>query len=339
MKRIAVFRTCALGDAVQCSPLLQQIRADLPDAQVVLFVSANVAALFEGASYVDRLVVLPSAWLTIARGRWGMWRAWLEMARWGPFDALLSLDSSWLRNLGSMLLSTKVKAGFEYRGRRKPFGLFTHSISQTGESRLETEHSSLHYLQLWTLVSGFEDRGFGYDMRHLILGSALIEDSICLAPGTGNAFMRMDTKQWPTQSYVDLGERLLAAGHRVTYLGGADDLQGLSVPAGAVDLLGRTSFSEVATVLSKSRGMVGNDSGLFHLAQSVGCLALGIFGSTSDRLTGAFRAERAQTLKSNLSCQPCYQCQCTNPGIMPMPGCLTTLSVDRVYGALLALME
>ncbi len=337
MKRIAIFRTCALGDAVQCTPLLQQIRADSPSARISFFTSANVAALFTDAPFVDEAIALPAKWLSESAGRHGMWRAWRHVAQHGPFDAVVSLEPTWLRNLGSVLVRAPLKAGISFVEGRKPFDLFTHSLRITGDSRCTTTHASLQYLNLWLHMTHGTDRLHGYNMRHLLQSSQEAEHAdfactprVCIAPGTGNRFARQGTKQWAPASFVELGERLLADGLRAAYLGAADDLDGASVPLGAENWLGATTVREAAQIIHGSDLLVGNDSGLFHLAQGLGTPAIGIFGPTSPQFTGVFRSPQSIAIHANLSCMPCYRDTCDTESDQPKPCCMSAVSVNRI---------
>jgi ADP-heptose:LPS heptosyltransferase len=99
---------------------------------------------------------------------------------------------------------------------------------------------------------------------------------------------------------------------------------------GASNLLGKTTLREVANLLHQSTVIVGNDSGLFHLAQGVGCPAIGIFGPTSPQFTGVFRSTSAATLQANLPCMPCYQDTCHFTSDLPKPCCMSDVSVGQV---------
>ena len=340
-KRIAVVRTCALGDAVQCTPLLQQIRADAPQAHLTFFTSANVGPLFAGAPWIDRVVSLKSSWLTIPAGRRGLLRAWWEVAGQGPFDAMVSLEPTWMRNAGSLLVRSPVKAGLSFTGKRKPFELFTHPLLVTGDSRQTVTHASQQYLDLWLQIAGGRDRGLGYDMRHLLPASSDLPSMpdkpfIAIAPGTGNPFLQVCTKQWPLASFVELGVQMKQKDWEVVYLGGAGDLGSLQPPDGALNLLGKTSVPQAAAVLHRAAAMCGNDSGLFHLAQALDCPAIGIFGSTNPRFTGVFRpAARATALQAPLPCAGCYLHECAPPDevlelALERPCCMNAISVSQV---------
>jgi ADP-heptose:LPS heptosyltransferase len=114
-----------------------------------------------------------------------------------------------------------------------------------------------------------------------------------------------------------------------------------SVPQGALNLLGKTNLSEVATILCMGQLLIGNDSGLFHLAQGLGCPALGIFGPTSPDVTGIFRSAAGKVLKATLPCMPCHQRQCMTAPIddLRRPFCMSAITVDQVLAELPSLLS
>jgi ADP-heptose:LPS heptosyltransferase len=325
---------------VQTTPVLRQIREDLPDADITLFSSANVSAVWEGCPYFDYLHSLPTQWLNPAATRWGILRAWWEISLQGPFNLFFSLEPTWQRNIGIKLIRATKTLGIRFSGGSWKPSPFSHSVTLAGDPTSVTEHTSLRNVQAWCQLWHSEDRGHGYDMSHLIHGqSTLPADTICLAPGTGSALDFYSTKAWGAKRFAALGQALLASGQPVAYLGGTDDMAGESVPAGAVDLLGQTSISEAATLLSQSRCLVGNDSGLFHLAQGVGCPVAGIFGPTSARVTGVFRKAKGTVLSASLPCLPCHKKECLVEGNVAAPQaerpfCMSEVTVEQVLHAI-----
>ena len=332
--KIGILRSCALGDAVQCTPVLQQIRADFPQASIHFFTTDNVTTALEGCPFIDELHPLPTPWL--ANSKTGL-RTWNQISRLGPFDLFFSLEATWLRNLGIMLVKAKRKLGIRFaEGSRKP-SPFTDTVTMSGDPTKVKEHTSARYINAWCQLMGTTDRGFGYDMRHLLTSSTTSSEAICLAPGTGSALDNYPTKAWGAANYIALGKALLNQGQKVLYVGGPNDLGGAPVPAGALDLLGKTSIAEVATILSMSRLLIGNDSGLFHLAQGLGCPVLGIFGPTSPDVTGVFRSAVGKVLQADLACMPCHQRHCHAPQVHDLnrPFCMSTVTVQRVLSEIL----
>ena len=94
-----------------------------------------------------------------------------------------------------------------------------------------------------------------------------------LHPGSGSS-----RKNWPLARFRGLGERLEAEGCDIAWIAGPAE-EGLSLPSGSFLWRG-APLDELASALAESRLYVGNDSGITHLAASVGCPTVALFGAT-----------------------------------------------------------
>lgn len=347
MKRIAVWRLCGVGDAVQMTPLLQQIRGDEPTAKVSCFISVNAVPALQGCPWIDHLVPLELSISQPALTNPGLIRMWRFIAQYGPFDSLLCLGSSWSSLVGSRLVETAHRAGFVTEG-WKPFSLFTHPYSVPSTAGLDRKHESLKYLEMWQKISGCSDAGFGYALPHLgqqepSPAFGLDAPYLCFAPGVGNPFSTMDTKRWPAERYAQLMIRANEAGYQVVVLGVPGDMPSNLIPSAARNLLGKTQLHEAASIIRHAKGYIGNDSGLFHLALGLNTPALAFFGPTDAAKTGSFRASHAHVLDAGLPCSPCFDATCRILDQQTMaanspPPCMTALTPDQAWIALQALM-
>jgi ADP-heptose:LPS heptosyltransferase len=98
-----------------------------------------------------------------------------------------------------------------------------------------------------------------------------------------------------------------------------------------VNGIGKWSIQETATVLARSKGYFGNDTGFAHLAEAVGVPAYTVYGPTSpDAGFGAWR-ENSKSFYTDLWCRPCGKDGrfCFRPTNKFY--CLTNLSSDTVH--------
>jgi hypothetical protein len=126
--------------------------------------------------------------------------------------------------------------------------------------------------------------------------------TVVLAPGCKTG--EMAAKRWP--GFVELARRL----PDTAVVGTADDLidrngARLQFPADVKMLIDRFSVRETAEVLAAAGAVVGNDSGLSHVAAAVGAPTLMIFGPTPDRELGPL-PPHARVLRRGLRCEPCW---------------------------------
>ena len=123
-------------------------------------------------------------------------------------------------------------------------------------------------------------------------------------------------KRWPPQYYAEIAKAYLAEGWQVALYGSAKDqlVTGeIHAATGAhvacLDLAGRTSLAEVVDLLSLSRAVVSNDSGLMHIAAALQRPVVVIYGATSPSFTPPLCPD-AEMLVSNIECAPCFEREC-----------------------------
>ena len=147
-------------------------------------------------------------------------------------------------------------------------------------------------------------------------------------------------KRWPADRFVAAAKQLsaqLQCGF-VIFGGPADN--GLAteiaaalatMPAVSVtNLAGHTSLRELCAALRACRVVLTNDTGPMHLAAAVGARLVGLFGSTSNELTGPGLPGDARhiLLRGEASCAPCFLRGC------PIDfRCMKSLTVERVVQA------
>ena len=137
-------------------------------------------------------------------------------------------------------------------------------------------------------------------------------DALILALCPGAEFG--PSKQWPADYYADVARAKLAEGWRVWLFGSvkdkvmADSIAALTEHR-AENLAGATKLNEAVDLLSLASLVVTNDSGLMHIAAALGRPLVVIYGSTSPGFTPPM-SQKAQILKSTLSCSPCFKRTC-----------------------------
>ncbi len=102
-------------------------------------------------------------------------------------------------------------------------------------------------------------------------------DFIALHPSSGSP-----RKNWPRERFRQLGERLRREGCSLVWIEGEADREVVSSLAGRLDapVARDLPLSVLASVLAASRGFVGNDSGVTHLAAAVKTPTIALFGPT-----------------------------------------------------------
>ncbi len=98
---------------------------------------------------------------------------------------------------------------------------------------------------------------------------------VAIFPGSGAA-----AKNWPAANFVAIAERLVAPLRPLIILGPAENALEPIFAARRLPLLCNLELAEVAAIMRRAAGFVGNDSGVSHLAAAAGAPGLAIFGPT-----------------------------------------------------------
>jgi ADP-heptose:LPS heptosyltransferase len=92
-----------------------------------------------------------------------------------------------------------------------------------------------------------------------------------------------------------------------------------------VNLVGKTSFQDLAEIISGAAAVVTCDTGPMHLAVALGKEVIALIGPTNPKRTGPLRG---RIVRQDLDCMPCNQRQCENPV------CMRGITAEMVLDAL-----
>ena len=118
------------------------------------------------------------------------------------------------------------------------------------------------------------------------------------------------TKRWPTEYFVELGNKLTQNGYRLVLFGGKIDKEICTELAakisGAINLSNDDNLLQTAADMKLCKAVVCNDSGLMHTASAVGTKVIAIFGSTVKEFGFTpFNCDHLILENNLLTCRPC----------------------------------
>lgn len=240
-----------LGDAVLSTALLSTLQERYSQARFTIVCGPHVVDLFKHVPRCDAVIALPkrpynqhwlSLWWRCVRQRWYM---------------IVDVRSS-LVSFGLWARYRKV-----VKGGRRP----GHKIAQQARA-LGFPETIQPYL--WLLDNQKKEA------RYILSGS---EKWVAFSPTAGTPL-----KTWPASSFVKLGKCLQKLGFKIVIFYGTGTIeraQAAPVVQGlpkVCDVGGQYALDDVACLLQCCSLFVGNDSGLMHMAASLGVPTLGLFG-------------------------------------------------------------
>lgn len=284
--KILLVKLSSLGDVVHALPVVQDIRAALPDAQVDWVVEKSFAPLLLLCQGLHRIIPCE-----IRRWRKTFWTAPTRM-EWRAFKAQLGQDAYDavidLQGLTKSALVARM-ARLAPGGKRYALANQTDGSGYEAPTRWVADvavpvEAHIHAVQrsreLAAQSLGYEVRGapdFGLRLRNRsgVPAMAVAPRTVALVHGTS----RTD-KEWPRAHWIEIGRRLLGAGYRVALLHGnprelatsqavASALhpeRGEPRSDGDVQVWPQLALDELAGALAQCAGVVGVDSGVSHIA-------------------------------------------------------------------------
>jgi len=327
-----------LGDSFMATPAVSAVREMFPKAKLSILAKPGFADFWKAFPGVDEVLVLDRKGRH--RGLFGFWNLARELKKQN-FDASLILPLSFSSAFLFFLAEIPERIGYGAEGR----DLFlTESIEY---EKPRQRHLVWEYLRL-------VQKGFGGKLARKTFGlesatkpgdteaAALIRKHkiadrkglIALGPGATYG----PAKRWPLPYWKDLIEKILdERPESLLVLGGKEEkdyLQELmdgfagSGEAKRIHLLtGETSVLGLASLLSRCKVLVTNDTGPMHVAAAVKTPTVAVFGSTSPLWTRPFGLGH-QVITHSVECSPCFQKTCPIGYI-----CLHQITVGEVWKA------
>jgi heptosyltransferase-2 len=263
MNRILVIRGGAIGDFVLTLPAIKLLRDQFPKAHLEILGYKHIAALAEKRFYADAVRSIESASLASLFAKDSDLPAEL-LDYFAGFDLILS----YLYDPDRI---------FETNAKKSGSATFI-----AGPSKLDnSEHAALQLARplaaLGLFLTDPSAHLFPTDLDRNAIRS--LQGKTAFHPGSGS-----ETKNWPIENWIELGNALLARDHSLIIVAGEADTARTAQLKRAWDGR-RVRFAEnlplphLAALLEGSI-FVGHDSGISHIAAAVGARCLLLFGRT-----------------------------------------------------------
>lgn len=344
-KNVLAMKLAAIGDVAMTLPALTALKQADPGARVTLLIGQSAAPLADNNPAIDERIVVDEN--IFWRKKYApLMRLFFQLKR-RNFDAVYIMHWSRWFHVFFWLMGIPERIGFNREG--LSFRLTRALPYMEGSADI---HETQQYLRLVDERYGstnptanpphlfFSATEMG-NMDDLIARMGFPKDLswIAMAPGGGhNAKLFMPQKRWPAANYAELTKRLVnEEGAYVILLGDASEKDLLNswldqIPADhRCNLAGELSLRQTALLIQKCRLFIGNDSGLMHLAGTVGTPSLSFFGPTSPN--GKLPVWTTyKYLYTHESCSPCYKYGQAPPCPYDLK-CMHHISVDQAFAA------
>lgn len=333
-KRILIVRTDRVGDVLLSTPAIKALRDAYPDAYIAMMVSPYAKDIVEGNPYLDRVIVYDKD---------AKHKSWQRTFRFSrklsklKFDVALVLHPTNRAHIVSFLAGIPRRIGYN----RKMGFLLTLRILHT--KHLGEKHESEYNLDLLKCIGVNSKAGDLY--MPISEASQEWTDILFREEGIRNSDMLLaihpgascPSKIWPNIRFAEAADVLSKKyGFKVLLVSGAKDkhladqvAKHMHVPV--INLAGRTSLGQLASILKRCRLFISNDSGPVHIATAVGTPVISIFGRNQKGL-GPKRwgpcGKYDKYLHKEVGCIECLAHRCNKEFL-----CLKAIEVEDVVSA------
>ncbi len=340
--RILFVKLGAIGDIVQSAVAMTEYRARFPEAAVDWITGSGMVPFVEATGTADRVIGVDEAALisgSLPARVYALARAIAFVTRKcaASYDAILTgyLDRR----------SKALTSGVRRRCHRT---LGDSTLADRNKRPTYLVHRNRVY-EYWRLLTSQDSEPIDIAAATAVLGKRLVQhakalgetglggDYVVVAAGGARNLYRDDAlRRWPIQNYKELVGRLLNEGRRVVLVGAGTDgwvseaMRGLPVD----DRIGKTTLMQLLAILQDASAVVGNDSGIFHLATLTTAGLVGLFGPTPASAVAPMGRANTRILASDnrVSCSPCYDGR--NYAACTRNVCLESIPVGAVVQAL-----
>jgi heptosyltransferase-1 len=301
--KILLVKLSSLGDVVHTLPVVQDILAAMPDAQIDWVVEKSFAPLLTQVKGIHRLIPCElrrwrkSFWATQTRGEWRAFKADLQAQ---SYDAVIDLQG-----LAKSAVVARL-AKLTPQGKRFAMANQTEGSGYEAPTRWVADvaiaiEPHVHAVQRGRFLAaralGYRmskeadfdlfyasERSFGQSIRAQAAPEKIAK-KIAFIHGSS----RHD-KTWPLQNWVALGLRLAASNCQVTLVhGNAAELatsQAIAAKLPGSVVLPLLALSVLTQELGQCAGAIGVDSGVSHIAVALGLPHVQIYNFDTAWRTG-----------------------------------------------------
>jgi len=289
-RRVLLIRLSAAGDIVMASLVARALKTRWPDCHIDWLCEPAYACLPAANIHVDEVITFnKTEWVRLLRSG-SLWRLGHEAAglrrqlKNHAYDLVIDLQGLFKSGMLAGLSAGTTRIGL---GSREGSARFMTTVlpRDSSSGAIGAEYRALaEHLELGLDADDFQVRLFtAADLEaatRLLDARGITRPMVAICP-----FTTRPQKHWFTEHWTALIRGLRArCGGEVVIMGGPGDRAAASaIPASGVavqSLVGDTTLSEAAAVISRSALVIGVDTGLTHMGMLSATPTFVLFGST-----------------------------------------------------------
>lgn len=302
--RVLVIRCGALGDLVFSTSIIEALREKFGEHVVIDWVATPLGKkLFERDKRLHHVFSLKHRkvplFLSSAK------RKIIKASKKNPYDLLINLNSGKaFKKLSSAVHATeRYGKGFSEQDKSFKGDYALNVIKRIYAPAIDDKK----------ILKEAMPKIFGVDKKTLFERFSLPDDYIVInASNSHHKKNRINYRAWPKSHWKALIKKLSKT-HKLVIIGNRGEEDYFKeigpFPLNVIDLVGKTSVSELVSVINHAGSIVTTDTGPAHIASAVQTPIYVLIGPTDAKQSGPYRSKEnpVTVISKNLACAPCYK--------------------------------
>jgi len=313
MNRILIIRIGNIGDVLMTTPLVRKVKQLFPRAEIDFIVSPHAEFAVRANPYIDKVYVYRKYRKVARKIKRFLFKRKIRKNKY-KMCFVLESNREYMRFACDVSGKDTLKIGYDgyeessFLDKKKEYSYKIHVIEN----------------QLFLLRDFFDadisksdlkmDFYFPKDILEELkatLGKELnqVGEYVVLHPACTEC---LPLRAWEAEKFAEVANFFSKRGTKVFITGSHNDLKVIEdVRKRCVDVRRVKTFVgkniwRAAYLLSRARGVLSLDTGIFHLARALNVPIIGLFGPSSPAHTGPIGEGKYKSIRKDFKCGPCH---------------------------------
>jgi len=313
MERILIIRIGNIGDVLMTTPLVRKVKRMFPRAEIDFVVSPHAEFAVRANPYIANVYVYRKYRKAVRKIKRFLFKRKLRKNKY-KMCFILESNREYMRFAYEVSGKDTVKIGYDgyeessFLDKKKEYSYKIHVIEN----------------QLFLLRDFFGGEIADSDLKmdfyfpediverlKLTLGKELDSSGeyVVLHPGCTEY---LPLRAWEPGKFAEVADFFLKRRTKIFITGSGNDIKVIEdIQKRCADIKNVTPFVgkdiwRAAYLLSRARGVLSLDTGIFHLTRALGVPVIGLFGPSSPAHTGPIGKGKYKAIRKDFKCGPCH---------------------------------
>ena len=339
--RIVVCKFLGMGSIIQATPLLQTLRKNFPDSEIIFITSMSNRKLVESIDFIDKIFDIDdSSAGSIIRSTISVIRSlWLKKA-----DLYIDLETySYYSTALATMSRSRNRFGFYRIERNIRMGVYTHMMYFNAKAPIAQAYLQMARLAgCRTIVENLypffitESDRMGCRRKLVSLAGNITGDYVIINPNASD--LRIE-RRWPANNFITLLQvlrksypekifLLIGAENEIPWVKSIHDNLDSFTKDRVFNSAGLFTLYELFALIDSCEVVISNDTGPMHISFALNKPTISLFGPSSPVQYG--QSPCAFGIYKNIYCSPCVHDFLTPP-CKGDNQCMKQIKVDEVF--------